>query len=317
MKKAITLLFIMTMSLVRSQVVADFETFTLSANSYYINTNSVDWQTTNAIFRYDWDTSFGGFWSEGSAYTNKNDSVNGGFANLYNCIAGKGYNNSNFYATCQNKARVVLKSPQNTVLGFYVTNTTYAWKSMKSGDSFAKKFGGASGNDPDWFKIIVKGYQNGALKADSSTFYLADHRFSDNSQDYIVKNWQWVDVSNLGVVDSIKILMSSSDYGSFGMNTPGFFSIDNFTTSQIAGINEVALNSNFNIYPNPVSSELVIRSSENVMFERANYKIENILGQELMNGTITSNDMKLEVSELANGIYFIQLNGQRVKFVKN
>jgi hypothetical protein len=39
-----------------------------------------------------------------------------------------------------------------TVTGAYFTNTTYAALSMLSGDSFAKKFGGASGDDPDWFK---------------------------------------------------------------------------------------------------------------------------------------------------------------------
>ena len=38
-----------------------------------------------------------------------------------------------------------------------VTNTTYAALSMLLGDSFAKKFGGDSGNDPDYFILRIEG----------------------------------------------------------------------------------------------------------------------------------------------------------------
>jgi hypothetical protein len=38
--------------------------------------------------------------------------------------------------------------------GVYVTNTTYAYNSMRDGDMFAKKFGGPTGNDPDWYKLL-------------------------------------------------------------------------------------------------------------------------------------------------------------------
>ena len=59
-------------------------------------------------------------------------------------------------------------------------------------------------------------------------FYLADFRFADNSQDYIVNDWRYVDFSPLGSVDEIRFSMSSSDNDAFGPLTPTYFAMDNF-----------------------------------------------------------------------------------------
>jgi hypothetical protein len=60
-------------------------------------------------------------------------------------------------------------------------------------------------------------------------FYLADYRFGDNSQDYIVSDWTYVDFSVLGVADEIRFDFASSDSGMFGINTPQYFAMDNLT----------------------------------------------------------------------------------------
>ncbi len=321
-KKIIAILSLSLLSLfTKAQNVADFETFTLSPNSFYKDTNSVDWQTSNAVFQYDWDKGFN-YWSGGFSYTNKNDSSNGGFMNLYNCITYKGYNNSNFYATGQAGGVIKLKSPNNYVNGFYITNTTYAWKSMKSGDSFAKKFGGPTGNDPDWFKVTVKGYLGGTMKPDSSVFYLADYRFSNNNLDYIEKNWQYLSCANLGNVDSLKFFLYSSDNGSFGMNTPAYFSIDNFTTSQGVGINELNTINSLNIYPNPAHNTIYLNSNSEL---NSSLRIYNTLGREIQNITVSlnqgNNSAQIDLSELAQGLYFIELTTKEekrtIKFIKD
>ena len=61
----------------------------------------------------------------------------------------------------------------------------------------------------------------------SVDFYLADYRYADSSQDYIVNAWEYIDLSSLGSVDELSFSLSSSDNGSFGMNTPNYFAIDN------------------------------------------------------------------------------------------
>lgn len=325
MKKTITLILTLMIGLAKSQTVADFESFSLPVDSFYYNSTTKDWQTNNAVFQYEWDTNFGGFWSKGFSYTNKNDTANGGFMNLYNCAAGKGYNNSNYYVAAQNNGIIRLKTAtDNTVDGFYIANSTYAYKSMKNGDSFAKKFGGASGNDPDYFKITVKGYLGGSMKTDSTEFYLADFRSSNNNLDYILKTWQWVNCTNLGVVDSIQFFMYSSDNGSFGMNTPAFFNIDNFTTSKVVGIEENNLFTHFSAYPNPVSDNLNLSLISNESFD-IEIKIVNTLGSVVKTETKTilsgENKFLINMSELESGFYFVEMkrqeNKQVIKFIKN
>jgi hypothetical protein len=115
------------------------------------------------------------------------------------------------------------------VSGFYATNSTYAYYSMKKGDLFAKKFGGKSGSDPDWFKLMVWGEKEDGSATDTVSFYLADYRFDDHTKDYIADTWQWVDLLKLGKVNKLYFSLLSTDIGSWGMNTPSIFCLDNLT----------------------------------------------------------------------------------------
>ena len=61
-----------------------------------------------------------------------------------------------------------------------LTNATYAALSMQNGDSFAKKFGGTTGNDADLFGVTLRGFDNvngtgnaiGSLNVNSVIFAL-------------------------------------------------------------------------------------------------------------------------------------------------
>ena len=126
------------------------------------------------------------------------------------------------------------------IQGMYVTNNTYATSSMKTGDQFAKKFGGKSGNDPDYFKLTVKGYNKNDAETGSVDFYLADFRPENNIKDYILENWRWVDLSSLGTVAKIKFRLTSSDAGAYGMNTPSYFCADNVNAPRLRTVNPIA-----------------------------------------------------------------------------
>lgn len=320
MKKTITLLALLIFGISRSQTVTDFESFSLPADSFYYDGGGADWQTTNAVFQYDWNTSFGGYWEAGFAYTNKKDTSN---KDLYNCAAYNGYNLSDYYVACQPGAFIKIKPPSNGVNGFFVTNSTYAYKSMRYGDAFAKKFGGPSGNDKDSLVLWVYGYSNGVLKNDTIFFFLADFRSNNNAFDYILKTWQWVDCSSLGAVDSIGFKMTSSDNGSFGMNTPAFFCIDNFTTGQGVGIAENSFHQTINLFPNPASEVTTI----NIISEKAfsgSISIYNSIGvlirKESAEFSAGETNHPIDVSKLNTGLYFIELTGdnkkQTLKFIR-
>ena len=114
-------------------------------------------------------------------------------------------------------------------MGAYLTNATYPYLTMRDGGpfGFAKQFGGVSGDDPDFFLVTITGYDDSASSVGSVDFYLADYRFTDNTQDYLVDQWAWVDLSSLGAVKQLQFTLSSSDNDPvFGMNTPAYFVLD-------------------------------------------------------------------------------------------
>jgi hypothetical protein len=98
---------------------------------------------------------------------------------------------------------------------------------MRDGDTYAKKFGGSSGDDEDWFKLIIKGIDSEGGYSGTVEFYLADFRYANNDLDYISDDWTWVDLSSLGDVTGLEFSMASSDTYYGYMNTPSYFAMDN------------------------------------------------------------------------------------------
>jgi hypothetical protein len=120
-----------------------------------------------------------------------------------------------------------------------VTNTTYAALSMLQGDGFAKKFGGTSGDDPDWFKLTVYGTDTtGNVLSNAVSLFLADYR---DASDYIVDQWTLLDLSPLADAHRLYFNLTSSDVGDYGMNTPGYFAIDNISMTTVPEPSSLAL----------------------------------------------------------------------------
>lgn len=335
MKKTITKISLMLITLLGvssyAQVTVEtFDTFTLSPNSFYQNTSTDDWDTPNATFRYHWNST-SSYWESGSAYTNKKDTVDGNYTNLYGNIIGAGFSGDN-YVTVQGGATVVLKN-LSVLSGFYITNTTYAWKIIKNGNAFSRKFGDttgtfsggtiAQGHYPDWFKLVINGYRGGILLTDSVEFYLADYRPAGIANDYVVKNWQFVNCTSLGIVDSVMFTLKSSDVGSFGMNTPKFFSLDNFTTNSTVSIAEVNSLSNAALYPNPANEVITLQFSTQTT-QQLKLTVSDVTGRVVksldVNVNSGENKLLIDLADVQAGIYFIKDNSsslQAIKFIKN
>lgn len=183
-------------------------------------------------------------WSwDGFLYSNETDTTTPGNTNQFSAITSGGVNSSaNYCVSCipldwmggtydpipqtVSFGAVTGNDDDTTISGAFFTNTTYAYLSMRDGDAFAKKFGGATGNDADWFKLIIKGIDNLGSYTGTVDFYLADFRSDDNSQDYIVDTWKWVDLTSLGDVIGLEFSLASTDVGSWGINTPMYFAMD-------------------------------------------------------------------------------------------
>ncbi|MGB0165574.1 MAG: DUF4465 domain-containing protein [Luteibaculum sp.] len=259
----------------------------------------------NAVFNCFYDTSFGGYWSGGFAISNVVDSTTGDFTNLYGARPGSGYQQSSSYAVSQNNSVLKLQSAARNegVSGFYITNTTYAYYVIRDGNQFTKPggFGGQTGNDPDFFALSVKAYNQGTLSTDSALFYLADYRFADNSQDYIVKTWKWFDLSQFTTADSLLFELHSSDVGQFGINTPTFFAMDNFeTNADPVSIGEIQNETQLAIWPNPSAGELNLPKS----LTGKQLKVFNLQGTLVAQKEITST---LDFENLEPGMYLISI----------
>lgn len=302
--------------------ISDFENVVLTSNHntvYNDSTGGGGFTSGNAYFPSQWDTSFGGYWSGGWAASSVLDSTNG-FPNLYGCAAYKGYNNSNKYAVGTTSGNLIMRMTDSligkTVTGLYICNSTYAYKSMKNGDAYEPAF---TANNQDWFKLTVKKYFGGVLTNDSAEVYLADFRYTDTTQNYILKNWMWVNFASLSNVDSLSFSLSSSQNGAFGMNTPAFFCIDNVNlstyrdTTDIAGIKNYFSQNSLHVYPNPAVNETEIVYNTTVSVP-VNMKLVDLLGNELISQRAQSfaglNKFKIDVSTLPAGVYYITLNAE-------
>lgn len=196
-----------------------------------------------------------GYWN-GVTVSRTTSNTFAGLDDQYNAITGGGCDGSKAFAIAYYSEYDANNSEQYPEINeftecapfypeyVYVTNTAYAVNSMENGDAYAKKF-----DENDYLKVIFKGMNIDWDKepvelVETGTqveFYLA-------KDGKIVKDWQKVDLSALGEVDLIRMVMDSSDKGTWGINTPTYFAFDNFKASKtpvepVTGISDVKVSS--------------------------------------------------------------------------
>lgn len=164
--------------------------------------------------------SFGG----GFTYTNKTDTTTLNYTNN-SAITGTGKNSAT-YMTINPSAYSTDKfhfagNMSHTIKGMYVTNSSYAYLTMKKGFNGAKKF--ATG---DWFKLTATGLDEKGNTTGTAEIYLADYR---DGKSIMINKWTWFDLSALGTVATVQFSMTSTDNGQWGMNTPAYFCLDGIT----------------------------------------------------------------------------------------
>ena len=189
--------------------------------------------------------------------------------------------------------------------------------SVPEGDAFAKRFGGEDGTDPDFLSLTIKEFGDRNVFNDSIVIYLADYRFDDSSSDFILDTWEFVDLSQFENVDTLSFTMQSSDVGAFGINTPRYFCIDNFVTSDTGLLSTESLTQSASLpYPNPAQATPTIHGQLDT------YVITDTKGQKVQTGQFQQNKVHtIGINTLSSGVYYLSttgLDGQRHthKFVK-
>ncbi|MFH0894855.1 MAG: DUF4465 domain-containing protein [Bacteroidota bacterium] len=306
---------------------ATFDDLTLPADTFWNGSDMTGHFVSGGITFENSYTDYGGgiyAWF-GFAYSNQTDTTTAGLGSQFCAFKGQGalassnycvssftYDYMGAYDIIPNYIAFPAKA---TVTGFYANNSTYAGISIRDGDVYCKKFGGTSGNDPDWFRLSVTGYNNGLI-TDTVDFYLADFRFANNSLDYIIKDWTWVNLISLGIIDSIGMTLLSTDIGSYGMNTPAYFCFDNLTIQCLTAQSNNAENKSLNVYPNPSHDFITLNVPVN-----ASLKVFNVTGELIYSKKCeASNEMRIDVSSFNPGVYTISLISDKEirtsKFIK-
>ena len=187
----------------------------------------------------------------------------------------------------------------------YITNSTFAFLSILNGDAFAKQFGGETGDDPDFFSVVFRSYVNGVQSTDSVEFFLADYRFANNNEDFIVDEWTWLDLSEFGEVDSLSFTMRSSDVGEFGINTPLFFCVDNITVTNTTVSTANNVNTlDLDVYPTLVDENLTVALKTG---EMAELRLIASDGKLIFSQSHFGSELHIDMHDVAPGFYYLQV----------
>jgi hypothetical protein len=87
-----------------------------------------------------------------------------------------------------------------------------------------------------------------------------------------------------------------------------------FSTKDDVGINENTP-VNINVYPNPTNSQVIIENGQ-LKTENEEYRIYSAIGQLLVQGKLQEETTIINLTSLANGMYYLKIAEQTVKFVK-
>jgi len=150
--------------------------------------------------------------------------------------------------------------------------------------------------------VTIKEYGDRNVVNDSINVFLADYRSSDPAEDYILSNWTYVDLTRFENVDTLSFTMHSSDVGMFGINTPTYFCMDDFTTADMAltSTDDEHTEPLLQLYPNPAEDYL------QTSVEASHFKIFDIQGRQIAAG-LTSHTGEISVKDLYPGLHFIKI----------
>ena len=307
---------IFTTLFMNAQQTIGFEGVILAPESFnYGSSGSGGFIENGVVFSNDYNSSWDSW--NGFAISNTTDVTTPGYLNQYSAFAGSGSGSSN-YAVYYPSGTISFAGQGVDLDSLEITNTTFTAISMRDGDTYSKKFGSltdANGitdgtNGEDYYKVWIFAHAENGRKIDSVEFYLADFRFTDDAQDYIVNTWHSIDLSFITeTVYSISFLLESSDNGAFGMNTPAYFAIDNLTINKSTGLSENTM-SGITVYPNPMADQLHVKGESGII------EIYDVAGKSVLTSNY-SGATTIEVSNLSSGSYTMKITNEKGFFIQN
>jgi hypothetical protein len=129
----------------------------------------------------------------------------------------------------QNAAFAFENEAMHQIGSMEITNSTLAYLVMLYGTDDIPRFGDSESENPlDWFLLTVEGFDTAGNKTGEVDFYLGDYRFENKKRNYLIKEWTSLDLTSLGMVNEVRLTMSSSlELQNGQLLTPPLICIDN------------------------------------------------------------------------------------------
>lgn len=297
-------------------IVADFEDLDLAPASFWFYNPEAEKSTFRSgsfSFNNGWSEYGGLIYWDAFAYSNLSLGVND-FADenaQFGSVAGRGATGSSTFATAFyssfNTPVITLDHPA-VVPGVYLSNNLYTYSSLINGDAFS----GGPFEQGDFLKVIFTPIQEQeeGLTPPQVTFFLADYR-SENAEDhYILRDWQWLDLSSLGSVSSLTFYFEGSRTGEYGLNTPGYLCLDNLgATAPSVGLPSVQQALDAAIYYS-AGKLSVVSPADNY-----NVRVYSADGR-LTHSQSGEKQTDIQASSWNNGAYIVEIVSARGRAVK-
>lgn len=181
-------------------------------------------------------------------------------------------------------------------VGVYVNLNSYAYYTVEIGNGFSRPF-----HNSDNFTLTVHGI------AEDETEKTVEVNLASmaNGNLTINRSWSYVDLTSLGKVTELYFTMASTDSGTWGMNTPGYFCLDKLMVRAADDVAVTEIGADESISYDRESKTLSLGAdSFAVVYDAAGNKV------------LAAEGPSISVSGLERGVYVAKAGNATLKFIR-
>ncbi len=212
---------------VHTIILVDFEEFNLDQYKTHINSSETGYFNSKGVILPVKNIPEQSYWS-GFAISIETNTIDQTIENQFSVYTSSGADNSKHFSVfltdeLGDPNRIYFSDRENhTLKSVAINNSSYTALTIKRGDNNARAF-----NFGDWYLLTIKGYDKNNNYTGEIEYYLADYRFENSNKRYVISKWNNVNLQELGKINSVEFILTSSDIGYSGYNTPLYFCLDN------------------------------------------------------------------------------------------
>lgn len=182
------------------------------------------------------------------------------------------------------------------VIGAYFNLNSYAFYTLILGDGVARAF-----TNDDEFILTVHGVApDGSENTVDVTLASCTNGMLTQS-----RGWTYVDLSSLGTVNQIWFSMTSTDTGTWGMNTPAYFCMDKLMVKKAAGhIDTVKEDESAIVYDRASKTISLSDGDFAIVFDAAGRKV------------LTAETRQFSIASLPAGVYIVKSGNHQSKIAR-